>query len=79
MILQGNSAGRIELDIAFENTKDKDGEFVRCLIYTVPTYQCITGPWMRTRELAFQHCMLLIIKEKNLLNITRSIHTRTVH
>ncbi len=68
MITQGKSAGRIEFDICFEETEDKDGKFVRCLIYSIPNYNCTIGQWMRTKDSAFKQCMSIIVKEKNVLN-----------
>lgn len=68
MITQGKCYGKIEFDVCFEEDEDSDGKFIRCLIYSIPTYSCVTGPWMRDRNKAFKSCMELVISTKNVLN-----------
>jgi hypothetical protein len=64
MILQGSSLGKIEFDIMFEKTSDRDGDFIRCIVYNVPSYDYVIGPWMRSKDKAFKEAMYLILKDE---------------
>jgi len=68
MILRGESLGRIEFDILFEYITDNDGDFVRCVVYSIPSYDYVVGDWMRDRNKAFKNAMMLVLNDKKVLN-----------
>ena len=60
--------GKIEFDVQIKSVTDKDGLFYICTIFSIPNYDFVVGPYMRTEQAAFEQCLMLVLKTKNLLN-----------